>query len=142
MFLVSGGSMIAGLLLLFGMSLPGQSLIAALSLFLALNFLAAVVRRRPRVEITPEGFTVYKLFGQESRRWDEIHGEFVVIPVGWTKAVGYKINPATAGQTSRKPAAALQGNDAGISGAFALSPEALADLLNSSARQVAGSQRV
>lgn len=140
LFLVSAGGMCAGLFLLLGLSLVGLILIATVLTLLALNFLVALVRQRPRIEISPEGFTVFQLYGQQSRPWDAVHGEFVVIPLGWTQAVAYKLSPTAAEQVTKKPAPVLQGNDAGISGAFALAPEQLAELLNSCARQVRNSE--
>lgn len=140
LFLISSGGMIVGIFLLLGTSFVGQALIATVALLLTLNLLVALVRRRPRIEISPEGFTVLQLYGQQSRRWDAVHGEFVVIPLGWTKAVAYKLSPTAAEQATKKPAPVLQGNDAGISGAFALAPEQLAELLNSYARQVRNSE--
>lgn len=128
--LLSGVGMIVGLLLILGPGLAGLWATMTVCCLVVLAGFVASVRQGPRVVITTEGFTVEKLFGAESRRWDEIDGDFTVIPVGWTQAVGYKLVPASQGRRGESRRSMLSGNDAGISGAFTLSPEKLAELLN------------
>jgi hypothetical protein len=106
---------------------------------IVLAFVVAVVRQRPRVVITPEGFTVYKLFGGQSRKWRDVHGEFAVIKLGWIKGVGYNLTDGHKARVGTKPTSLFSGYDAAISGAFELSAEQLAEVLNAHARQGAGS---
>src|SRR5262245_33317574 len=44
--------------------------------------LVAIVGRRPRLEIGPDGFVSRTLFGSRFRRWSDINGPFVVIKIG------------------------------------------------------------
>jgi hypothetical protein len=133
--LVGGVGVVGGLLLLFG---PGPVLVAVASAvggLIVLVFVVAVVRQRPRVVITPEGFTVYKLFGEESRKWAEVHGKFAVIRIGWNRAVGYNLTAGHKARVGKKPTSLFAGYDAAVSGAFGLPAEELAELLNAHARQ-------
>ncbi len=137
-FVVSGGGMVGGLLVILG---PGPLWGTAASVCVGLIIVACVVgviRQRPRVEITSEGFTVYKLFGQESRSWGDVAGEFAVIQIGSTNAVGYNLVEGRTARAGARSAPRLSGYDAGISGAFAMPAEGLANVLNAHARQAAG----
>src|SRR5262245_65980080 len=76
---------VGGLRLIFG---PGQVVItvaAGLAGLAILAFVGAVVRRRPRVVVTAQGFTIYKLFGEESHQWQDVEGQFAVIKIGLNK---------------------------------------------------------
>jgi hypothetical protein len=89
-----------GLLVIFGPGPVWVALASAVGGLVVLATVAAVVLQRPRVVITPDGFTVYTLFGEGARRWRDVHGEFAVIRIGWVKAVGYNLttgNKARAG---------------------------------------------
>jgi hypothetical protein len=126
--------MVGGLFLVIG---PGQVLTtvaAGLGGLAILAFVVAVVRRRPRVVVTAAGFTIHKLFGEESHAWQDVHGQFAVIKIGLIKAVGYNFTAAYKARTGRKPTSKFSGYDAAISGAFALSAEKLAELLNTHRR--------
>jgi hypothetical protein len=126
--------MVCGLLLIFG---PGQVVItvaAGLAGLGILGFVGAVVRRRPRVVITPRGFTIYKLFGEESHQWQDVDARFAVIKIGLNKAVGYHFTADYRARTGKKPTSLFSGYDGAISGAFALSAEELAELLNAHRR--------
>jgi hypothetical protein len=114
-------------------------LAAAVGGLLVLAFIVAAVRQRPRVVITPEGFTFYGPFGEQSRKWEEVHGAFAVINIGWTKAVAYNLTADYKARVGAKPTSLYSGYDAAIGGALALPAEQLADLLNAHARQNTGS---
>jgi len=91
----------------------------------------AAVRRRPRVVLTDEGFVFEKLFGQETRRWDEVAGPFVVIKVGWNELVAYHFTAEFKARTGRKPTSLFAGYDAVVGGpTLACSAGELAALLN------------
>jgi hypothetical protein len=139
LLLVGGGGVVGGLLLIFGPGPVWSIVAAAVGGLVILAFVVAVARQRPRVVITPEGFTVYKLFGEESRNWDEVHRDFAVIKIGLTQAVGYNLTADYKARTGKRPTSLFSGYDAAISGAFALPAEKLAELLNAHARQRAGS---
>jgi hypothetical protein len=122
--------MVGGLLMLLGPRLVLIPVAPALGGMALLVFVLAVVRRRPRVVITAEGFTVHKLFGEESHEWRDVHGSFAVIKIGISKAVGYHLTTDYKARTGRKSASRFSGYDAAISGAFALPADKLAELLN------------
>lgn len=132
--LVGGGGVVGGLLLIFGPGPLWSTLAAVAGGFAAFVFLVAVVRRRPRVVISEHGFTVYKLFGEEAHRWQDVDGRFGVIKIGLNKAVGYHFSADYKARTGKKPTSLFSGYDAAVSGAFALSAEELADLLNAHRR--------
>lgn len=90
----------------------------------------ALIRRRPKIEIGPEGFVVHALIGKHSRRWSDIAGDFVVIRIGYSQAVGYRLTEACQEATRFQPTTLFSGNDAAISGAFAVSMTELANILN------------
>jgi hypothetical protein len=133
--LVGGVGVVGGLLLILGRGPVWVAVASAVGGLILLTFAVAVVRQRPRVVIAPEGFTVYKLFGEESRKWDEVHGEFAVIKIGWNRAVGYNLTAGYKARAGTKPTSLFSGYDAAVSGAFRLSAEQLAELLNAHARQ-------
>ncbi len=103
-----------------------------------LALVVAIVRRRPRVVVTARGFTVLQLFGEESHEWQDVHGQFAVIQIGLGKAVGYNLTADCKARLGKKPTSLFSGYDAAISGAFALSAEKLARLLNTHRRTEAG----
>ncbi len=131
-FLVVGSGLVGGLLVIFGPGPVQVALASAVGGLVVLASVAAVVLQRPRVVITPEGFTVYTLFGEGARRWRDIHGEFAVIRIGWVKAVGYNLT------TGNKARAGYSGYGAAITGAYGVPAERLAELLNAQAKQYAG----
>jgi hypothetical protein len=53
-------------------------------------FAVMAVSQRPRVVITPGGFTFHKLFGRLAHQWEDIDGPFVAIKIGWSKTVAYQ----------------------------------------------------
>jgi hypothetical protein len=130
LLLISGAGVVGGLLLIFG---PGQvwaTLASVAGGLIVLTFIVAVVRRRPRVVISAQGFTIYKLFGEESHHWQDVDSRFAVIKIGLNKAVGYHFTADYKVRTGKKRTSLFSGYDAAISGAFALSAEELAELLN------------
>lgn len=133
---------VGGLFLIVG---PGQilTIVASGSGGLAVfAIVMAVMARRPRVVITPKGFTVHKLFGEESYEWQDVHGQFGVITIGFSKAVGYNFTADYKARTGKKPTSLFSGYNAAISGVFTLSAEKLAGLLNAHRRAEAGDETV
>jgi hypothetical protein len=98
-------------------------------------YLIAALRGRPRVLLTPEGFTVEKVLGREAHRWEDVAGPFGVVKVGWLKGVGYHLTPEYKARLGKKPMPAFGGYDGAIVGALSCSPEELADLLNEHLRR-------
>ena len=92
--------------------------------------LAAMIGRRPCVEIGPEGFVVRRAFGSRSRRWSDIEGTFMVIKVGLSKVVAYRLTRAFKDCAEIKPTTLFAGNDEAISGVFDRPIGELAELLN------------
>jgi hypothetical protein len=111
-----------------GMILAAIATVAfTLSLFF---FVVAATTQRPRVVITAEGFVVHKLLGAESRKWEDVDGRFAVIKIGWSAAVAYNLTPEYKTRIGKKRTSLFSGYDAAVSGAFKLSAEELAALLN------------
>jgi len=137
LLLIAGGGLVGGLLLVFGPGPVWATVASAVGGVIVLGLIVAVVRQRPRVVITPEGFTVYKLFGEESRKWEDVHGDFAVIKIGRIEAVGYNLAAGHRARAGTKRMS-FSGYDAGISGAFGLPAAQLAELLNAHARQSTG----
>ena len=102
-------------------------------------YVIAAVRGRPRVLLTPEGFTVEKVIGREAHRWEDIAGPFGVLKVGWSKGVGYHLTSEHKAQVGKKPTSVFGGYDGWVAGAFRCSPQELADLLNEHLRRNRGS---
>src|SRR5262245_43362587 len=90
----------------------------------------AIIGRRPRVEIGPDGFIACTLFGSRSRRWSDIEGLFAVIKVGLQKGVGYHLSQDFKESACIKPTTLFAGNDEVISGAYEMPTGDLAALLN------------
>ena len=105
---------------------------ATLVCYCVLAVLGAVIWRRPRVEIGPEGFVDYGTVGHRSRRWSDIEGAFVVIRSGWRSVVAYRLTDAFKQSTPIKPLASLAPNDEAIlvCGELTLGARELADVLN------------
>jgi hypothetical protein len=84
------------------------------------SYVVPIVRQRPRVVMTPPGFTVYKFVGSESHKWEDIDGQFVVTKLGWQffwrKVVGYRLK--------------AEFDTRQVVGDFRSCPEELAALLN------------
>ena len=112
---------------LFGLGPVFLVIYCALGGLYVLLFVVAIVRRRPRLVITPEGFTLYKIFGKESRKWEEVQGDFAVITIGWQRAVGYNLTAKHKARVGNKPTSLFSGYDAAVSGAFGLPAEQLAE---------------
>ncbi len=100
-----------------------------------LLYVIAAVRGRPRVVLTPEGFTLEKVIGREAHRWEDIAGPFGVLKVGWSKGVGYHLTPEYKARVGKKPTSVFGGYDGAVVGALSCSPEELADLLNEHLRR-------
>jgi hypothetical protein len=94
--------------------------------------LGAVVCRRPRVEIGPDGFVTYGLVGHRSRRWTDIEGRFAVIRVGLQSAVAYRLAGDLKESARIRPATSPAGSDETIliCGELAMGAGQLADVLN------------
>jgi len=128
-------ALVGGFFLMFG---PGTLLAVTAAVaggVSGLCLVAAAVGQRPRVVITAEGFASQKLFGEESHKWQDVEGPFAVIKIGWGKAVGYNLRASYEARIVKKPTTLFSGYDAAISGAFRLSAEELADLLNAHYQQ-------
>jgi hypothetical protein len=133
--LVSNLLMIGGILgIAIGLVGVGNWTVVACVVAAALTtilYIVAALRQRPRVVITREGFVFEKLIGREMHRWEEIDGRFVVIKIGWNKAVGYNLTPECKARTGKKSSALFAGYDAAVvGGALPCSAGELAELLN------------
>ncbi len=128
--LVCNFFLICCLFLVFGPGTIFDVGIVAINGLCVVVFVVAAVRQRPRVVITSKGFAVYKLFGEETQKWENIEGPFAVIRIGMAKAVGYKLSERYKEQIGKKSTSYFSGYDAGISGAFKLSARELVELLN------------
>jgi hypothetical protein len=100
--------------------------------------LVAIIGRRPRVEIGPDGFVLRQLFGSRSRSWSDIEGSFVVIKVGLSKGVGYRLTQVFKESAGIKPTTLFAGNDEAIGGALDIPIDELAELLNQRKRPAPG----
>jgi hypothetical protein len=126
---------VGGLFLIVGFGTVFAVTAAVVTGLSVLCFVVAAARQRPQVVITPEGFAIQKLFGQESYKWADIDGCFGVITIGWSKAIGFKLSAEYKARVGRKPTSLFSGYDAAVSGVFQLSAEELAELLNKSKPQ-------
>jgi hypothetical protein len=106
---------------------------AASAVLGVIAFVAIAICQRPRVCITPEGFTFHTLIGAVAHHWENIDGPFGVIKIGWTKAVAYKLTADYKTRIGKKPTSLLSGYDEAIVGVFKISPDELAGLLNAHA---------
>ena len=113
---------------------------AAAVVLSAIGFVAMSVSQRPRLCITPEGFTYHKLFGNLAHTWQDIDGPFAVIKIGWSKAVGYNLTADYQAAVGKKPTTDLSGYDEAIVGVFEISKEELAALLNEHQKQSRGEE--
>jgi len=118
------------LFLVCGMGWVFATLFAAFVVGSALLFLLAALSGRPEVQITEEGFVCRTAFQSQPYGWSDIDGEFVAMRVGILKMVVFRLAPAykERGGSTRWPP--CPGYDAAISGAYQLSMEQLADVLN------------
>jgi len=116
----------------------GWMFVAVVAAVAGCAFLAALLGRRPRVEIGPDGFVVRPLFGGKTRRWSAIDGDFVEIKVGFGRGVGYRLTRAFKESAGIKPTTLFAGNDEAISGAFAVPIGRLVELLNQAKVRAAG----
>lgn len=98
----------------------------------------ALLRRRPSVELGPDAFVAKSLFGSRTRRWDEVEGDFVVIQLGWSRAIGYRLTTAFKEAAKIKPTTLFAGNDEAISGSYTSSIHQLVELLNQHKRAALG----
>jgi hypothetical protein len=121
---------VAGLNLVFGAEMVLVVASAVVGGLAVLGLVLAAVRRRPRVIISADRFVSQALFGEESHRWEDIAGPFAVIRSGWSKLVAFNFTPAYKARVSFKPTTLYSGYDSAIAGAFRLSKEELAGLLN------------
>jgi hypothetical protein len=132
---VSNLLIVAGILAIsIGAIGVGKGTVAVCAAVVALStvlYAIAAFRQRPRVVITPEGFTFEKLVGREAYRWEEIDGRFAVIKVGINKGVAYKLTPEHRARRGKKPTSSFSGYDGVVvGGALPRSAEEIADLLN------------
>jgi hypothetical protein len=135
--------MVGGIIAIFGVrtaTVGACTVVVALSTAL---YVIAALRQRPRVIITPQGFTFEKLLGREAHQWTDIEGRFVVIKVGLTKAVAYKLTAEYKSRTGKKTTTLFSGYDAAVvGGALPSSPQELADLLNEHVQRNRGSEEM
>jgi hypothetical protein len=127
---VSGLAMAGGLVLVLGSGALVLRACAALAALVVVLFLLGMVSRRPRVVLTPEGFTVFRLIGGWSRRWEDVEGRFAAVRVGVTRVVAFRLTAEYKARVGKKPTSLFAGYDEAISGVFRLSMERLAELLN------------
>jgi hypothetical protein len=99
--------------------------------------LIAIIVRRPRVEIGPDGFIIRTLFGSRSRDWTAIEGRFAVIKVGLGKGVGYHLTQRFKESAGIRGTTLFAGNDEVIAGVLDLPMGELAELLNQHMRNAA-----
>jgi hypothetical protein len=124
------GGIIAMSIGLFGF---GNWTIFACSGVVGLNtlfYVIAVIRGRPRVVITTDGFVFEKPIGHETREWSEIEGSFAVIRIAMHDAVAYKLTPECRARLAKKPDPRLSGYDGVLGGSLPCSAAQLAALLN------------
>ena len=119
--LVACLGIVGGLLLILGPGLILTIVAIGVGGLTVLACIVAVVRRRPRLVITPDGFTIYKLFGEHSQKWEDIRGEFSIVKSGWIKVVGYNLTTEYKARIGRNHKVSVPKCDQSISGAFALS---------------------
>jgi len=125
-----------GLFLFFGSGVIPTLAVgcAAGGVFSAVCFVVTAVSQRPRVVITPQGFAFHGLIGGLSHKWEDIDGPFAVIKIGLgTAGVAYKLTADCKARVGKKPTPRFlgyHGYDETIVGAFQLSAEELAELLN------------
>lgn len=108
----------------------GWHVVGLVSGLVASAYVWALLRRRPSVELGPDAFVAQSLFGSRTRRWDEVEGDFVVIQLGWSRAIGYHLTSAFKESAKIKPTALFAGNDEAISGSYSVSINQLMELLN------------
>ena len=116
----------------------GWMFVAAVAAVACCAFLGALLGRRPRVEIGPEGFVARPLVGGKTRRWSDVDGDFVQIKVGFGRGVGYRLTRAFKESAGIKPTTLFAGNDEAISGAFVVPVGRLVELLNQAKARAAG----
>jgi hypothetical protein len=133
---VGGLGIVVGFLFIFGQGIAFTIVSSGVSGLAFLGFVVSVIRRRPPVVITAAGFTVYTLFGEKSQKWDDIQGAFARTRIGLINAVGYNLTAEYKASTGKKRTTRVSGYDDGITGAFAISTEKLAELLNKHSRDV------
>lgn len=120
---------------LLGLTWPTLALMSAAIAGLATAiFVIAIVRQRPQVVITPDGFTFCSLIGNRSYKWQDIEGQFGVFKLGLNKLVGFRWTADFKARTGKKPSTSLSGYDDALGGALALSAQELTALLNEKKR--------
>ena len=116
-----------------------QTVVCASASGLSTVFLVvALVRQRPQIGITSEGFVFLPLFAGRTHKWADIDGPPAVIKIGTRKAVAYNLTAEYKTRVGKKPASRFsghQGYDEVILGDFRLSAEELAALLNEHRRR-------
>lgn len=105
---------------------------AACGCFCVIAVLGALILRRPRIEIGPDGFVDQGIAGCRSRRWGDIQGGFVVTRFYLQSVVAYRLTDAFKESAKFKPTLSLPGNDEAIliSPELAIGAAELAEILN------------
>ena len=129
---------VVGIFFIVGFGLIFLCVAVIVGVAFLLGCLLAITTRRPRVVIRDDGFTLYSLFGETSRTWDDVDGDFVVIKAGFVSGVGYNFSEAYKDRSGQNPKPLIGGYHAGITGTYSLSMQELADLLNEHVRRHSG----
>lgn len=128
--LIGGTGMIVGLFLIFGSGPTPTAVATAVGSLTVLSWIVGVLRQRPRLVVRSDGFTMYGLIGEHSQKWEDVEGQFDMIPVGRDYAVAWNITPEAKGRPGTKRRRPIGNYDAALGGALALSSEQIAKLLN------------
>jgi hypothetical protein len=132
---LGGTGVIVGVLLVLSVFVDRNWLMTYAWIFIAnvaaiifCTIMACLILRRPRVEISNDGFVAWSLFSSRSRRWSDIDGDFTEIELGVLPCVAYHLTQDFKDSAGIKPTKLFQGNDEAISGAFHIAD--LVDVLN------------
>lgn len=127
---IGGVGIIAGLFLVFGAGAFLAIASAVVGGLMVLTLIFAAVRQRPRLIITTEGFVVQQLFGEKVHKWEDVAGPFAVIKSGQMQLIAFNLTTDSKTRTRIKPTSLYSGYDSAFGGAYCISMQELADLLN------------
>jgi len=122
--------MVGSLLLIFGFH---TVLYVTCAVFLGVSVLLVMiglVRQRPRIRISTEGFESLPLFGSQLYSWADVEGEFAVLKMGTSKLVVFHLTAGCKARLGKKPTRLYSGYDAALGGLYEVSIEKLAEMLN------------
>jgi len=105
---------------------------ALLACFCVFAVVCTILRSRPRVEISPDGFVSQGAFGRRPCRWTDIDGDFAAVKVGFQTVVAYRLTDAAREADRIKPVSPPAGYDDAIAfcGELSIGARELADVLN------------